>query len=162
MKPTLRMILAAAAATMMVTGAFAQTHSKPATTHKPAKSSTAKSSEHMKLPAGDKFWGTVTKDAIKDGKFTFGSANKHQKGSFVVDTTGAKITDKAGKSFTLSSLKPGSSVTVFGKATKNAIKANAVIVNYVPGTKPATSASSPKSRSAKTTSAKSGGRSGKG
>ena len=159
MKSMLRMMLVAAAATLMVTGAFAQTKTAPPTAPKGAKPANPKAPQAAppKAPPkamGDKFWGTTTKDAVKDGKFVFGSADPKKKGQFTVDTKGAKITDKAGKFFSVNNIKPGSSVTVMGKATGMTIKATAVTVNFVPGTKPATAPTAPKAGSVKPTSSK--------
>lgn len=143
MKSMLRMMLVAAAATLMVTGAFAQTKTAPPTAPKGAKPANQKAPTAVppkappKAPMGDKFWGITTKDPVKDGKFVFGSADPKKKGQFTVDTKGARITDKSGKFFSVNNIKPGSSVTVMGKATGMNIKATSVTVNSVPGAKPA-------------------------
>ena len=134
MKSMLRTLLVAAVATVMVSGAFAQTKTAPPTAPKGTKPTSPKVlPAPPKAPMGDKFWGGVTKDPIKDGVFKFGSADKNRKGTFSVETKGARVVDKAGKFVSVKDLKPGANVTVMGKLTGTTIKATVVTVNYVPG-----------------------------
>ncbi len=136
MKPLLRIFFATTMAMLMVTGAMAQTKTKPPTAPKNARPANPRghattATSQAKAPIGDKFWGTVTKDPMKDNTFKFGSADKKHPGKFTVDAKTAKVVDKAGKAASLKSLTPGSTVTIYGTAKGLTLKANKIEITFI-------------------------------
>lgn len=140
MKSMLRTLLVAATATLVAGSAIAQTktappsvpkNAKPANTAKVAQAGKGTTAAKPAAAAGEKFWGGVTKDPVKDGMFKFGSADPKRKGTFTVDSKGAKVTDKSGKFASLKNLTAGSSVTVMGTLKGTTIKATSIQITYL-------------------------------
>lgn len=92
------------------------------------------------VPAENKVSGIIKSPGVKDGKFQMGAMGKKNKGTWTIDTAGAKVADKEGKAVAVADLSPGSIVGVTGAidAKAKTIKADKVTVSFLKKAKKAT------------------------